>query len=348
MTSQPTLRTLAKIAGVHHTTLSRALRNDPRLSLKTRERLCALARTEGYHPDALVARCMSALQRGRKRHKLETLGLLTSSTRMGAGTEPFQAFCRTISQRAEELGYRVDEFWMGEPGMTTARMGKVLRTRGVEGLIIPPNYGGDHGNLSLDLTEMSVIQHCHNLWRPHLNRVEPHNFQNMLIALQELKLRGYQRIGLVMLLGLDRGTGHEWEGAYHYFHAVNPKLIKLAHLIFRCDGFDDEGLLKWVKAVKPDVLVGISPSHADFFRQNGIRVPQELGLVSMSVNEWDVPTAGIDMQAVAVDRAAVDAVVAQIHMQEKGVPAVARHILLEGVWHEGPTVRRIKTGAAKK
>ncbi len=337
--SPPTLRMLAKKAGVHHTTLSRALRDDPRLPEATRLRLRALAEEEGYRPDALITRCMTALQRGRSRSSPQALGLLTSATRMGAGDPPFRAFCRSVQRRAEELGYHIQELWAGEAGMTVARMNKIIRARGIEGIIIPPNYASGGGHLSLDLTHLAAVQHCHSIWRPQLNRVEPHNFQNMMIVLRELRHRGYRRIGLVLCLGLDRATGHEWEGAYYYHHAEHPELVRLRQPCFKCEGFDDAGLLKWVKSQKPDVLVGAFSHHVEFFQQQGVRVPADLGLVSMGVHPWDAPMAGLDMQSEAIDRAAVDVVVSHLNRNEKGIPKTPRQILIEGVWQDGPTVR---------
>jgi len=330
------------MAGVHHTTLSRALRDDPRLSVETRRNLKALAEAEGYRPDAMIARGMMAMQRGRAQSKPEVLGLLTSTTRMGEGEEPFRAFCRTISNRAAELGYRIDELWAGEPNMTTARMNKIIWSRGIEGIIIPPNYSRAGKHLSLNLAHLAVVQHCHAIWRPQLHRVEPHNFQNMLTVMRELTRRKYRRIGLVQLLGLNRATGHEWEGAYHYYHATHPQLDRLTHPTFDSEGFDDAGLLKWVKAEKPDVIVGPSAGHLEFFRKNGYRIPEDLGVVSMSVNAWEVPLAGINMRTEEIDRAAVDVVVGQINRNERGIPKVPRHVLIEGVWQNGPTVRGAK------
>lgn len=340
MSDFPTLRSLAKEAGVHHTTFSRALRNDPKLPEETRARLQALAEKKGYRADALVTRYMTALQRGKSNGSLESIGLLTSVTRMGEGNEPFQAFCQTISRRAGELGYRIEELWMNEPEMTTARMNKIIRARGIEGLIIPPNFATGGSHLSLDLSNLAVVLHHHAVWRPQLHRVESNDFQNMLTVMKALRRKKYRRIGLVLLMDLSRATGHEREGAYHYYHAMHSDLMKLANPTFCCKGFDDEGLLKWVKAEKPDVVVGVMPDHADFFRSHGIRVPEDLGCVATSVNSWDPPTAGIDMRAEDIDRAAVDVVVAQINRNEKGVPKIPRQIVVEGVWRDGPTVRK--------
>lgn len=337
MASPPTLRSLAEKAGVHHTTFSRALRNDARLPEATRRRLQAIAAVAGYRLDALTSRYMTALQRGKQGQRHEILGLLTATARFRQGSEPFQAFCRNITERASEMGYRIDELWAAEPGMTSARLNKIIRTRGIEGIIIPPNFGESH--LHIDFAHLACVLHSHAVWRPRLHRVEAHNFQNMLLVMRELLRRKYRRIGLMLFQGLNRATGHEWEGAYHFYHAQHPALARIP--VFVSPGFDDEGLLKWVKKHRPEVIVGAYPYHPDFFRQAGFRVPEELGCVSMGVHPWDPPTAGLDMLAPAIDRACVDVVVSQINRNEKGVPSVPRDILIEGTWHDGPTVRAL-------
>ncbi|MBQ8755949.1 MAG: LacI family DNA-binding transcriptional regulator [Lentisphaeria bacterium] len=46
-----TIHDLARLAGVNPSTISRALRNDPRVRESTRERICALAKRHGYTPN---------------------------------------------------------------------------------------------------------------------------------------------------------------------------------------------------------------------------------------------------------------------------------------------------------
>jgi transcriptional regulator with XRE-family HTH domain len=60
---KPTSRDLAAQLGVSQSTVSRALRNDPRVSLKTRQRVADLAMRSGYTPNA-VARSLSTRRTG--------------------------------------------------------------------------------------------------------------------------------------------------------------------------------------------------------------------------------------------------------------------------------------------
>jgi hypothetical protein len=47
--------------------------------------------------------------------------------------------------------------------------------------------------------------------------------------------------------------------------------------------------------------------------------------------------AGIDQKSDLVGAAAVDLVVDQLHRNERGVPALQKLVLIEGVWVEGAT-----------
>ena len=49
------MQDVARAAGVHQTTVSLALRNDPRLPAATRERIQAHAKKLGYRPDPMLA-----------------------------------------------------------------------------------------------------------------------------------------------------------------------------------------------------------------------------------------------------------------------------------------------------
>ena len=48
---QPTLKTISEITGLAVTTVSRALKNGPELSIETRARVNEVARELGYRPD---------------------------------------------------------------------------------------------------------------------------------------------------------------------------------------------------------------------------------------------------------------------------------------------------------
>lgn len=63
MEKKPTIKTIAKIAGVSHVTVSKALRDAPDISSQTKARIVQIATDIGYTPNA-AARNLSTNNSG--------------------------------------------------------------------------------------------------------------------------------------------------------------------------------------------------------------------------------------------------------------------------------------------
>ena len=75
----------------------------------------------------------------------------------------------------------------------------------------------------------------------------------------------------------------------------------------------------------------------------GLRIPRDVAVAGTSVD--DVPvSAGIDQKSVEVGRLAVQMLVAQIHVNERGLPSTPCRVLLEGVWRDGDSMPGRKRG----
>ena len=73
----PTLREIARHAGVSHTTVSLSLRNHPSIPEPTRERLRRLADELGYRSNVLVSALMSQVRLKQHKSGPEVVGFLT-------------------------------------------------------------------------------------------------------------------------------------------------------------------------------------------------------------------------------------------------------------------------------
>src|SRR5258708_37849280 len=74
----PNLRTIARKAGVSHTAVSLALRNDPSVSVATRTRIQKLANDLGYKPNALVSALMRQVHSKSRIVAQETIAYLSA------------------------------------------------------------------------------------------------------------------------------------------------------------------------------------------------------------------------------------------------------------------------------
>jgi DNA-binding LacI/PurR family transcriptional regulator len=123
----PTLRDIAQAVGVTPTTVSLALRDSPRISSQTRNRVRQTAEDMGYRPNAELSRMMANLKTRQGRDLRPVIALVTTAQ----GT--VRGFVQSI---AEAAGYSLDVIDVSQRGMGIERIAGVLRARGIRGAIL--------------------------------------------------------------------------------------------------------------------------------------------------------------------------------------------------------------------
>jgi LacI family transcriptional regulator len=332
------LRDIARAAGVHFTTVSLALRNHPRLPRPTCERVQRLAREMGYVPDPMLASLATYRKGLRPVEYQATLAWVTAfpeRDRWGQ-IDIFREQYTGATRRAEELGYKLDHFWLAEPGMTPARATQILRTRNITGLVIAPLPRAG-GVVALDWEHFSSVAIGYSLASPALHLVCAHQYRCIRLALHELAARGYRRVGLVVLRASNDRVDHNWLAGYLVEQFDLPEAEQLRPLLL--PAWDPEAFVRWLRREKPDAIISKLPETLPTLRSLGIAVPGEIGLAYLSDTHPGDEHSGVDENPRQVGAAAVDFVVAQIHRNERGVPALPRRLLIDGVWVEGATVR---------
>ena len=121
-------------------TVSLALRNHPDISKTTAEKVRRVAESLGYRPDPEINRLMTYLRQSREARSDIVLAFLDPWPRDPSIPDRYhlKLLHEGASQRAQELGFRIDTLWLKEKGMTQRRMSSILYTRGIRGLLIPP------------------------------------------------------------------------------------------------------------------------------------------------------------------------------------------------------------------
>lgn len=123
----PTLRDIAQVVGVTPTTVSLALRDNPRISPPTRRKIRQTAEHMGYRPNAELSRMMASLKSRHNRDARPVIALVTgmeTRSRDGAVRAVFQGI-------AETAGYSLDVIDASVEGMGLDRIAGVLKARGI-------------------------------------------------------------------------------------------------------------------------------------------------------------------------------------------------------------------------
>jgi DNA-binding LacI/PurR family transcriptional regulator len=74
-------------------------------------------------------------------------------------------------------------------------------------------------------------------------------------------------------------------------------------------------------------------------RDLGLRIPDQIAVAGTSI--YDVPAeAGINQNPETIGRIAVETLVAQIHVNDRGEPSAPCRILVESHWQDGKSLPR--------
>ena len=353
--SRISLRAIAEQAGLTRMAVSLALRNKPGVSPATRQRVLELARQMGYQPDPEVAKLLARIRIQRPAAAQACLALLTS------GPEPAywkkfiteRKYVEGAHARAREYGYRMEEFWLNQPGLTAERLSSILWSRGIEGVIIAPLQGKlpEHGRrtVQLDFARFSVVEISETVATPDLDRAIHDQYTSMLKLLHELDALGYRSIGLVLEEALDQRVNGKWTAAYlrHTHRAQKaghpPPLI--------LPGPDQKAFDRWYDRHHPQVIVSVDRFALHFLHQRRLRIPSQVGYASLDLDgdRADFPQlGGIDQNSLMVGAAAVDLLVAAIQRGHRGIPAHPLRTEVEGTWVPGTSVRGKTAGTLRK
>ncbi len=337
----PTLGTIAAMAGVSRMTVSLALRQNPRISPAVRKKVQVLARRVGYRPDPEVARFMTYLRTAKPHQRGSVIGFLhcledESSWRR----EPrFAKFHASASARCEELGYRLEVFWMRATGMTPQRMAGILHSRGIEGVLLTPLlYGGGYGNL--DFSKLAVVAIGYSVLEPKVNRVSANHFHATSLALAKVHQSGYRNPGLFIREDVDATYGHQIVAAFRYYEYRFAKGRGLwPSLVTRT--LREREFIAWVEHTRPDVVLGPNVEALAWLERGGWSVPGKIGYVNLSRLDHERECAGIALNYEGVAAAAVDLLVTHVNHRQTGIPVTPFSVQIEGSWVSGPTIRTV-------
>jgi LacI family transcriptional regulator len=343
---RPTVRGVAAAAGVSAMTVSLALRNHPRVSSATRALVLRTAAKLGYRPDPQVAKLMHHLRVRRKPGYQASIGALTT---VPAGAEnPYHAeIIRSARQRADELGYGFSLFQWAEDPAALPALQRILRSRGVEGLLLLPMKTPRSFAGSLDWSELAVVATTYGVLEPEFHRVVPHQFGNALRICERLAGAGYRRIGLVLPAEHDLRVHHSFSAAVAWQNLIGGTEF-VRPFIHRGDSPAERALQSWFKHERPDVIIAAGDKECrPIAQQLKLRVPGRVGFTSSNKAGRSV-FAGIEERPEEIGITAIEQLAAMIQRGEKGVPSVPKVTMIEGRWIEGASVRSRARGKRLK
>ncbi len=332
---RPTLRMIAARAGISSPAVSMALRNDLRISEATRKRVARIAAEMGYRPDPEIAKLMNHLRQRRKPKFRSVITALTSIPEIEE--RPYnRQIIKGAEARADQLGYRLSVLRITPAATRDHALQRILRARGVDGLLLLPMRDAVPLTDLLDWSQFSVIAATRGVPDPVFHRVLPHHFGNTLEICEQLERLGYKRIGLVSNRGFDLLTSPGLAAGVVWQHIQGraEQVIPLLH-----DGERPSGVKQWFKSERPDAVIARGVPDAEAIVADlGLEFPGRIGLAVTNL-EGSRTFAGMDVHPYDIGVTAIETVHARIQSSQKSVPRLVTETLIKGTWIDGPTVR---------
>jgi len=351
MTMKVTLRDVAAQVGVSPTTVSSALRGKGRMTDVLRKHINETAHLLGYQVDPIISAGMAQMRKRPERRMQSVLAWLDATPERDTVEKMpvLSLLWRGAFTQAAEMGYDLQRFWLNEPGISPNRLAAILRARGIGGVLVKQYFEGSISEsapeVNFDFSGFACVSAGSRLGGPDIPWAQADLFACTSLALRELRVLGYRRIGLVWGVCVDARTDHRISSAYEGFIRLHPEMIRLP--IFVDESKDErKRLLTWLKTEKPDVVLSCKPP--DEIRSLGFRVPEDIGVCTLDhFNEFG-DCAGVYQNHSEIGAAAVRMLQAQLQQRLRGIPEITTATMVEGRWIPGASLRNMNVSPPRK
>ena len=331
-------------------TVSLALRDHPKISSATRERVKAIAAKLGYRPDPALARIAAHRWRTRE-HPSDFVVAFITTPHPWTNRESLPELRIAAMEHGERLGYRVEHF-RSEDYASPEQLGRVLFHRGIRGVIVGQILREDFVR-NFPWASFTCVG-CHvGYYQPPVHVVLPDFHHAIVRVWRETMAAGYRRIGVALLREMEAVDLFDKVSAVLFCQArLTPDFsaVPLQHFSpAELDEFDD-----WLKRYRPDVVLGFNGSVCDWLEKCGVKVPVDVAFASLD----NLPSAKFKGKSISganpdyafIGRTSVEQLDLLLRTNLHGIPAHPLTVHVPSGWIPGETMLPVagRRGAKKR
>jgi len=278
-----------------------------------------------------VAELMGHIRRNRSADALgETAAMVWTDRRKTApGASPqLEAFEQAARDTLRENGVGLTVFTR-EPDQEVGQIGRVLRSRGIRGVILAPLMREPEMRLDWSWQHHSVVIAGSARFEPDFHRVRFNQFADMRQLVSLLREQGMKKIGLELYHKLEDRSQHTIDGG---FWAMAPAETRKEDAIFYSDDHNRDEFQQWLNTYAPDGLI-VSSIHV--FRWLS-EIPGHPPVVMRTLENVQEPDRlpGIRQDYRLLGQVAAEQLLSQLQLNQMGIPPNPRQILLNGHWED--------------
>lgn len=341
MKRRVTQQDIADKVGLGRSTVSQALLNHPRISKETKRKVLQAAKQIGYVPDPFLSGLASYRNRKRSATYHGQIAWLVNNEEAPYPWRKYPHYLdyfHGAQKRAEQFGYRLDEFSFNHNSTSTAQLRRTLHNRNVTGILLCPQ---PRAEVVFDFAwdQFSAVAFGYSLRHPALHTVAPAHLLNTRTTMREVAKRGYKRIGLMIYSETDKRCGHNVLAGYLTEQALLSERIdtfKFIKPLINYSAIDD--LIHYIKQEKLDALITSDHRILEKMATLGLRAPEHLNVAGLSLPKAQGQLSGVAEDSQQVGAMAIDILVGMMQRGERGIPPMPTRTHLEGVWYEGTSL----------
>jgi DNA-binding LacI/PurR family transcriptional regulator len=342
---------LAERLGLTRTTISLALRGHTSISEKTRARVCALADELDYRPDPIISSIATRRWSADTPIRHRVIAFLCHHTQEERGEgesgpprrviNPRQTlFLEGAKRRAEELGYKLEPFFVDDYPSSTA-VTRVLYSRSIRGLIIPPiSNPASKRAMNLDWDKFTAVCCGVGRIRPPLHTITSDVFATTKRVWEAVAQAGFRRIGAALYCH-NPVADDDWQrigaskAAIEHLHLEESAKIPFhtAHMS------EEASLMEWYHQHRPEVIIAFNHATAEVLERHKVRMPEDVEIVCLRTlpqSRW----SGVAHLHEQIARSAVDLVYTEMRENRWGTPAIPKIMMVQPDWNAGTTFTR--------
>lgn len=322
---RPTLKMIAVKCGVTITTVSDALRGDPRVAETTRKRVKQVAKEMGYMPNPFAQ--MLVANRSSKKSNGGNLACLFGHPDADYYDTllNYQEAYAGIVERCQEIGFAMDRFWVYEASMTATRLRGILESRGVVGIIL---FALRPEEIDLPWAHYALSTIAFRDYEQAKARIH-FSFSDMYvatdIALKHLMDSGHERIGFATYFNQSKKVLGKVIGAIDFI-AASKKIENFywyENVSQDVQTKSQAAFIQWFKKNKPDVLLTWNSVEAEIIAEwmssKEITKSEQVDCFVISL-AGNVPMQGVRQPYKKMGSTSVDLLINQLYRNERGFP----------------------------
>lgn len=349
------MRDIANELGISPSTVSLALRNDPRITPARRSSIQETAKAMGYRSDPTLSALVSYRYPAHTKPQNHTLAVVVDHPNVACyeTTQCHMELLAGAGAEAKRNGYKLEVFWINRDyNGKWSTLDRVLYNRGIRGILLQSLLCA-HKPTGIEWSRHAAVKVNLHPTELRIDSVQSDQMMAVRIVMRHLRQQGFKRIGLVTHRDDESRNGALISSGYYhdFFNQLDAGSTIIPPLFLNSFEFEvnEPAVLEWAMDHHIDAFI----SNWNCFEQTAHRMAALFGrhckYVPICADSSTRHLGGVDQCHERIGRIAIDLLVHKLKAFEMGENEVSTNHLVQPEWiPEGHAVTRAPHFGEKK